>query len=86
MILYSPKPDCVVGWAPKDVFAFWNKLVGWDCVDGNNDAPVGWPNADVVVLPNPVAGFPKSWDWPKGLALAAVAVPNPSQRLKHDFL
>lgn len=66
------------------MLAFWNKLVGWDCVDGNNGVPVGWPNADVEGLPNPVAGFPKSWDWPNGLALAAVVVPNPIQWLKYD--
>lgn len=74
----------MVGWAPKDVFAFWNKLVGWDCVDGNNDVPVGCPNVDVTVLPNPVAGFPKSCAWPKGLALPAVAVPKPIQQLKRN--
>lgn len=65
------------------MLAFWNKLVGWDCVDGNNGVPVGCPNADADGLPNPVAGFPKSWDWPNGLALAAVVVPNPIWWLKY---
>lgn len=57
--------------------AFWNKLVGWAWVDGNNVALAGWPNADVEGLPKPVAGFPKSCDCPNGLALVVVEVPNP---------
>lgn len=67
----------MVGWPPKVVFAFWNKFVGWDCVEGNNDVPVGCPNAEVEGLPKPVAGFPKSWDCPNGLALAVAVDPNP---------
>lgn len=73
-----PNPLCVVGWAPKDVLAFWNKLVGADCVEGNKDVPLVWPNPDVEGLPKPVAGLPNScWGCPNGLAFAVEVVPNP---------
>lgn len=75
--MFLPNPVWVVGWAPKVVLAFWNKLVGADCVEGNKDVPVVWPNAEVEGLPKPVAGFPNIWDCPNGLAFVVEAVPKP---------
>lgn len=76
--MYSPNPVGCAGWLPKLVLAFWNKFVGCDWVDGNSEVPAGCPNAEVEGLPKAVAGFPKSWDCPNGLALAVGAVPNPT--------